>query len=296
MCIVITGNNLPSNTKIIQVPVTIDMIPHNCLIYTNNLVLDKATLQNDYFTVGKYLESSFNNNTKDPSMLIVPIPIPKRSKLEFGFFDVTNKKIQKIIFDINTLKDSKDKDNINFDTIVSGNYKISVTRSKEELLNRIDWNVFTKPYDFESRVKTLDDRNLFYPEYDWVYIVLIAEQNISNNGFGIVYKSLDIDFFPIASMNKDNFVIEKNTIYNHELYHFSNNTGIDSKIGPLKSDSYTTKLNNVHINLLNVLSTVPIEFERGIIKRMTVDIVKFCNYYKVKGGGKNKNVYLLKQN
>lgn len=295
MCIVLIGNNLPSNTKIIQVPVTIDMIPYNCLLYTNNILLDKAALQNDYFTVGKYLESSFNNNTLNPSMLIVPIPIPKRSNLEFGFFDITNKKIQKFIFDMNTLRDKSNEDN-KFDTVMSGNYKITVTRSKEELLNRIDYNVFTKPYDFESRVKTLDDHNLLYPEYDWIYILLIAQQNIINNGFGIVYKSLDIDYFPLASINKDKFVIEKNTIYNHELYHFSNNTGIDTKIGPLKSNSYTTKLSKSHIDLLNILSTVPIEFERGIIKRMQVDRVKFCNYYKVHGGGKNKNIYLLKQN
>jgi hypothetical protein len=292
MCIVITGNNLPSNTKIIQVPVTIDNLSYNCLMYTNSIELDKASLQNDYFTVGRYLETSFNYNTLDPSLLIVPIPIPKRSKLEFGFFDIANRKIQKVIYDMNTLKNTANK----LDTIISGNYKISVTRSKEELLSRIDWMVFTKPYDFETRVKTLDDNNLFYPEYDWIYVVLIAEQNVMNNGFGIVYKSVDIDFFPVASMNKEKYSIEKNTIYNHELYHFSNNTGVDSKIGPLKSDSTTTKLSKSHIDLLNILSTVPIEFERGIIKRMVIDNVKFCNYYNVKGTGNNKNIYLLKQN
>jgi hypothetical protein len=292
MCIVITGNNLPSKTKIIQVPVNIDNISYNCLMYINSLELDKASLQNDYFTIGTFLENSFNNNNKDPSLSIIPIPIPKKSNLEFGFFDINNRKIRKLIYDMNTLQNV----NNNLDASVVGNYKISITRSKEELLNRIDWMVFTKPDDFDIRFKTLEDNNLLYPEYDWVYIILIAEQNIINNGFGIVYKSLDVDYFPIASRNKENFVIDKNTIYNHELFHFSNNTGVDSKIGPLKSDSYTTKLNLTHISMLNVLSSIPIEFERGIIKRMTIDRVKFCNYYKIKGSGKNKNVYLLKQN
>lgn len=296
MCIVITGNNLPSKTKIIQVPVTIDNIAYNCLMYVNSFELDKSILQNDYFTVGTFLEKSFNNNIKDPSLLIIPIPIPKRSKLEFGFFDINNNKMQKMMYDMNTLKNANNNIINSIDTTVFGNYKISITRSKEELINRIDWNVFNKPYDFESRIKTLEDQNLFYPEYDWVYVILIAEQNIMNNGFGIVYKSLDVDYFPIASSNKENFVIEKNTIYDHDIYHFSNNTGVDSKIGPLKSDSYTTKLNKTHINLLNTLSTIPIEFERGIIKRMMIDSVKFCNYYRIKGAGKNKNVYLLKQN
>jgi hypothetical protein len=292
MCIVITGNNLPSKTKIIQVPVNIDNISYNCLMYINSLELDKASLQNDYFTIGTFLENSFNNNNKDPSLSIIPIPIPKKSNLEFGFFDINNRKIRKLIYDMNTLQNV----NNNLDASVVGNYKISITRSKEELLNRIDWMVFTKPDDFDIRFKTLEDNNLLYPEYDWVYVILIAEQNIINNGFGIVYKSLDVDYFPIASRNKENFVIDKNTIYNHELFHFSNNTGVDSKIGPLKSDSYTTKLNLTHISMLNVLSSIPIEFERGIIKRMTIDRVKFCNYYKIKGSGKNKNVYLLKQN
>ena len=76
--------------------------------------------------------------------------------------------------------------------------------------------------------------------------------------------------YDYLSINKEKFVVEKNTNYNHELYHFSNNTGVDSKIGPLKSDSYTTKLSKSHIDLLNILSTVPIEFERGIIKRMVI--------------------------
>lgn len=296
MCIVITGNNLPSKTKIIQVPVTIDNVAYNCLMYINSFELDKSVLQNDYFTVGTFLENSFNNNIKDPSLLIIPIPIPKRSKLEFGFFDINNRKMQKMIYDMNTLRNVNTNIINNLDTTVLGNYKISITRSKEELLNRIDWNIFNKPHDFESRIKTLEDQNLFYPEYEWVFVILVAEQNVMNNGFGIVYKSLDIDYFPISSSNKENFVIEKNSIYDHDLYHFSNNTGVDSKIGPLKSDSYTTKLNQTHINLLNTLSTIPIEFERGIIKRMMIDSVKFCNYYKIKGVGKNKNVYLLKQN
>jgi hypothetical protein len=293
MCIVIIGNNEPEKNKMVHLPVKIDNEPYNALFYLNKYNLDNppSKLQDNYFTQAIWHYKSYNYNLRDPTVIVIPIPIPKRSELEFGLIDINTNKIHTVFNTINNFKPSSET---NLNTYDNNFYKMSIFRSKEELLTRIDWNVFNKPYDFDLRVNTLFDNNLYFPEYDWIYIVLIAETDILNNGFGIVYKSLDVDYFPIAREIRESTKLNRGVNYDLELYHFSNTDGSKSTIGPLGTKAYTTLVNKTDMETLNYLNGIPIIFEKNIVKRLTIDNIKHCNYYNIKGKGKNKNIYLMK--
>jgi hypothetical protein len=242
----------------------------------------------DYFTRGRYLESSFNENLRSPTCLVIPIPVPHNYNYELGFLDMSTKTVQ---FLSNLTKFKKDTQNDpTLDIYDMDIYKMSIASSKYDLVNKINWNIFIKPVDFEKRLSTLDNTTLFYTDYKWIYIILTSEYDIQNDGFGIVYKSSDVDYFPICREDK----VNTNIKYNAEIYHFSKNNGSNTKVGPLKTDGYTTILTNNDLNILNYLSTIPVQFERGKIKQMKLDNIKYCNYYKIMGNGQNKNLYLMK--
>jgi hypothetical protein len=293
MCIVIIGNNEPEKNKMIHLPVKIDNESYNALFYLNKYNLDKPStnMQDNFFTQAIWHYKSYNYNLRDPSVIVIPIPLPKRSELEFGLIDINTNKIHTVFNTINNFKPSSE---MKLNAYDNNFYKMSVFRSKEELLTRIDWNVFNKPYDFDLRVDTLFDTKLYYPEYDWLYIVLIAETDILNNGFGIVYKSVDVDYFPIAREIRESTILNRGVNYDIELYHFSNTDGSKSTIGPLVTKAYTTLVNKSDMDILNYLNGIPIIFEKNIVKRLTIDNIKHCNYYNIKGKGQNKNIYLMK--
>jgi hypothetical protein len=293
MCIVIIGNNEPEKNKMVHLPVKIDNESYNALFYLNKYNLDKPStnMQDNFFTQAIWHYKSYNYNLRDPSVIVIPIPLPKRSELEFGLIDINTNKIHTVF---NTMNNFKQSSETKFNSYDNNFYKMSVFRSKEELLTRIDWNVFNKPYDFDLRVNTLFDTKLYFPEYDWLYIVLIAETDILNNGFGIVYKSVDVDYFPIARELRESTIINRGVNYDLEIFHFSNTDGSKSTIGPLATKAYTTLVNKSDLEILNYLNGIPIIFEKNIIKRLTIDNIKHCNYYNIKGKGNNKNIYLMK--
>jgi hypothetical protein len=235
-------------------------------------------------------------NLRSPTCLVIPIPVPQNYNYELGFIDMSTTKTVEFLNNLNKFKKDTQNDTTldMLDIYNVGTYKISVATSKYDLINKINWNVFIKPNDFEKRISTLDNTSLFYSDYKWLYMILTSDIDIQNDGFGIVYKSSDVDYFPICREEKDRFNISNNVNYNVELYHFSKNDGSNTKIGPLKTSSSTTILSNSDLNLLNYLSTIPVLFEKGKVKRMKVDEVKYCNYYKIIGSAPNKNLYLLK--
>jgi hypothetical protein len=295
MSIVLVGNNEPSKIKLINIPVTIDNVSYNALFYSNNYSLDKSSyLTDDYFTRGRYLETSFNYTLRDPSCMIIPIPVPHNYNYELGFVDMTLAKSVQFLKNLTKFKKDTQNDPT-LDIYTTGIYKISVASSKYDLINKINWNIFIKPIDFEKRVNTLDNKNLFYADYKWIYIVLSSDIDIPNDGFGIIYKSMDVDYFPICREEKERFNNPSNNInYNVELYHFSKNNGSNTKIGPLQTLSSTTILTKSDFDMLNYLSTIPVQFERGKVKQMQLDNIKYCNYYKIMGTGVNKNIYIVK--
>jgi hypothetical protein len=289
MSIVLVGNNEPSKIKLINIPVTIDNVAYNALFYSNNYNLDRSSyFMDDYFTRGRYLESSFNSNLRNPTCLIIPIPVPQNYNYELGFVDMSVTKTVNFLRNLSKFKKDTQNDTT-LDVYTTGIYKISVATSKYDLINKINWNIFMKPVDFDKRLNTLDNTTLFYPDYKWLYIVLSSDIDIPNDGFGIVYKSLDVDYFPICREDKSN-----NINYNVELYHFSKNNGSNTKIGPLQTLGSTTILSKSDLDMLNYLSTIPVQFERGKVKQMQIDNIKYCNYYKIMGTGQNKNIYIVK--
>jgi hypothetical protein len=297
MSIVLVGNNEPSKIKLINIPVTIDNVSYNALFYLNNYTLDRSSyFKDDYFTVGRYLESSFNSNLRNPTCIVIPIPVPHNYNYELGFIDLSIDKTVNFLNNLNKFKkDTQNDTKLDMlDVYNIGIYKISIASSKYDLVNKIDWNIFIKPNDFEKRLSTLDNTNLFYSEYKWLYMVLSTDIDIKSDGFGILYKSSDVDYFPICREEKDRFNMNNNVNYNAEIYHFSKNNGSVSKIGPLKTSSSTTILTDSDLNILNYLSTIPVQFEKGKVKQMQLDNIKYCNYYKIFGSGTNKNLYLMK--
>ena len=297
MSIVLVGNNEPSKIKLINIPVTIDNLSYNALFYSNNYSLDRSSyLSDDYFTTGRYLESSFNSNLRDPACIVIPIPVPPNYNYELGFIDLSIDKTVNFLNNLNKFKKDTQNDTTldMLDIYNIGAYKVSIASSKYDLVNKINWNIFIKPNDFEKRLSTLDNTNLFYADYKWLYIILSTDIDIKSDGFGIVYKSTDVDYFPICREEKDRFNIINNVNYNTEIYHFSKNNGSNSKIGPLKTAGSTTILTKSDLNTLNYLSTIPVQFEKGKVKQMLLDNVKYCNYYKIIGAGTNKNLYIMK--
>jgi len=63
-----------------------------------------------------------------------------------------------------------------------GNYNISVAISISDLLHRIDWTKFNKPQDFNQRVSTFENKNLYPPKYKYFYVVASAIENIKDDG------------------------------------------------------------------------------------------------------------------
>jgi hypothetical protein len=201
MCIMATEHD-PSDTKLFHVPIIINEKSYNMCIYINNL-----------------------DTHGSPALMVVPFP--KSNKYPIGMIDISdfNMKIfRENIIDLckpkmksrgygmeNSLGLNND-DSLQVHKI--GNYNISIANNMSQLLNRVDWNVFGKPANFEERMSVLDDNKL-YP-FDCCYVVAQAIENIKDDGFGIVYKNIGIDYIPTAH----EFTGGKHE-YNVKCYHFS---------------------------------------------------------------------------
>ena len=68
-----------------------------------------------------------------------------------------------------------------------GNYNISIAKSVDEVLNKINWNIFNKPVDLNERIKVLTDKNIHKFD-ECCFVVAQATKSIHKDGFGIVYK------------------------------------------------------------------------------------------------------------
>jgi hypothetical protein len=104
-----------------------------------------------------------------------------------------------------------------------GNYLISVALGFSDLQSRLDWTKFTKPDDFELRIKTLLNPKLYPPTYKWFYVVASTVENIKDDGFGVVYPRLSADllYFPTAHEQRINNSINTDYIFDYELYGYS---------------------------------------------------------------------------
>lgn len=182
MCIILTDSN-PTNTKLFNIPVYANGVSYNMSIYINNLV----------------------NKGKNGIMVV---PYPATSDIsEFGLVDISSNKMKSFISGIENYCIDDASLTYNFknnflgkdrslEVFRVGNYNISVAQNISELLNRIDWNTFTKPYDFEERCQVFNDGNI-YP-FKCYYVVAQAIYDIKDDGFGILYKNNGMTYFPTA--------------------------------------------------------------------------------------------------
>lgn len=181
---------------------------------------------------------SFGSNTKGGAIMIVAYPI--ESDIEnplIGLVDIsteTMKKFRKEVQDFKPIPRSRElftrmtnsfslNDSAPLEVHEVGNYLISVALGFSDLQSRLDWNKFTKPSDFELRIKTLLNPKLYPPTYKWFYVVASAVKNIKDDGFGVVYPRLSADllYFPTAHEQRQNNSTNTDYSFDYELFGYS---------------------------------------------------------------------------
>lgn len=179
----------PASTRLYNMPctVTIDgsQVPYKMLIYTNDLSIQKSALMVVPlpFTTGKI--GLFDIST---------IPVQAfRSSVNRVCDDLLPKRAQEL-YDDNFDCDSDDDEPLVVHRV--GNYDISVAQDLQTLRNKIDWNHFSRPVDWQRRLSTLEDKEL-YP-FPCAYVVASAAVSVENDGFGVVYPDPGFDYFPTA--------------------------------------------------------------------------------------------------
>jgi hypothetical protein len=131
-----------------------------------------------------------------------------------------------------------------------GNYLISVVMSYSELHYRLDWKRFTKPSDFELRIKTLLNPKLYPPTYKWFYVVASAVKNIKDDGFGVVYPRLSSDllYFPTAHEQRQNNSTNTDYSFDYELYGYSLREKSDAQITIAATETKVNDSRDLYFN------------------------------------------------
>jgi hypothetical protein len=140
-----------------------------------------------------------------------------------------------------------------------GNYLISVALGFSDLQSRLDWTKFTKPSDFELRIKTLLNPNLYPPTYKWFYVVASAVKNVKDDGFGVVYPRLSADllYFPTAHEQRINNSINGGYDFDYELFGYSLREKPDAQITLTSNEVKAEQPRNLYFN--NNAITKPLE-------------------------------------
>lgn len=207
------------------------------------------------------INGNTNRNTKKGnSIMVVPFPVEKNTKIDnIGLVDISTKSMKEMITNIKDLKPIKKSRNFGKDTLSYngsfecaplevhkiGNYNISVATSLNELLNRIDWNKFKKPTDYNKRINTFNNSNLYPTNYDYFYVVAEAVENIKDDGFGIVYPQLNEHcYIPTAHEDTD-----QQADFDVEIYSFSYNNNIQNVQNNYKK--ILKNINGQNVKMLN---------------------------------------------
>ncbi len=114
--------------------------------------------------------------------MVVPFPVdPNTTSDMIGLVDITTDKMKDLKSNVKALKpmpqhftDSYSRSygaNLSRSVLEVhkiGNYNISVATSISDLLHRIDWTKFNKPQDFNERVSTFENKNLYPAKYKYL--------------------------------------------------------------------------------------------------------------------------------
>ena len=130
----------PTNTRLYHVPIYIGNLSYNLCLYVNNLDIKET-----------------------PALMVVPIP--KDVEHQLGMVDITTPTMKGFRGDvadlftnpINSLSFGNYGCNSSLQVHRIGNYNVSIASDKDELLNRVNWQIFNKPKDFERRISVFDD-------------------------------------------------------------------------------------------------------------------------------------------
>jgi hypothetical protein len=262
MCIVVAGETEPDSTKLFSIPVIVDNGVKSVLsIYVNNFnvtpdnamdrynlpsMIKKPTSSGLYYNAWGQLigypkselseSQSFGSHTVGGAIMIVAYPVEKDvDNPLIGLVDISTDPMKKFRSEVQKFKpipnsmyvnmgrSKGDLDSSPLEVNKIGNYLISVALGFSDLQTRLDWTKFTKPQDFELRIKTLLNPKLYPTTYKWFYVVASAIENIKDDGFGVVYPRLSADllYFPTAHEQRENNYTNTNYSFDYELYGYS---------------------------------------------------------------------------
>lgn len=190
MCIILTKESVPDDTKLFNIPIIVDGKSCGLSIYKNNL-------------------KSGNGGGG-----IMVVPYPSDSEDSLGLVDIKSYKISSITSDMISLflppqnysMRNSTFSNANCNSMPKGiarvhsvgNYNVSIVESVDEIDGRIDWSVFKKPSDLQTRIRVFYDDKLYPRNIKFCYLVAEAKREVYGDGFGVVYKNSGNYYIPTA--------------------------------------------------------------------------------------------------
>lgn len=268
MCVMLTDHE-PNTTKLIQFPAVIDGVKYNACIYINNIDTESR-----------------------PALMVVPFP---KSDVPIGMIDMSSKTMKKFVKEVkarfprpeNMARNFSAQGMTNKSLAVHkvGNYNISIAPTFMELSNDIDWDKFDKPADFQQRINTFKNK-ILYP-LDYCFVVAQAVYSVKEDGFGILYPNIGVDYFPTAHEDINNIMD-----YDVECYHFTNLKGTDINFGNRVIHVHTHNDKNDIDNLLSHIDN-RVKMDNGLYTKFIIpENIRNLNMWKINGKNKNKNMHL----
>lgn len=318
MCIILTGEEEPVNTKIITVPIYINSIRYNLSVYLNSINMDR---KNAVLGIGFARTLPVKKSAKGVVM-VIPYALPKNNKYPVGLIDISDKRIKRFVEKtINTINSQNTyRVNESQDSL----YTISLASSIEDIERSIDWNLYSKPPDYNYRLQTFLDSNLYkHDKYDYIYVVMKTMMTVINSGFCIIHPAIydnittqlykpeqnnenpdneeedykdikletkEIRYLPTAhgyTMNSGDVVL-----YDIECFTFDSVEYKDHIINPIKSIKWNNQVENIN-KLIMSIDNIIFEFNNmtsGKIK-LNYDEINNLNYTEMYDNMPNINLW-----
>lgn len=231
-----------------------------------------------------------NENVYNNSVMVVPFPVNLHtSSSQIGLVDITTNdmkllrnKIKSLkpqprsIYVQNSFSDSYSISPLEVHKI--GNYNISIATSYRQLLENVDWTKFTKPSNFEQRINTFKNSQLYPQNYAYFYVIASAIENIQDDGFGIVYPQLEGNITYIPTAHEDTELEHK---FDVEIYNF----GYDK-------ENINHNKNYLH-QILNELKNIQVKMINNVYKKMNYDTnISSFNFIEENKLMKNHNIFM----
>lgn len=295
----------PSSTKIFLLDVMMNASPHKLLVYTNNLEIEPKTNKGPVPEWGNKWVNMNNPNTyfgkefinrRGNALMIIPIPNPFKVT-NFGLVDTSTALMkqftQQVVKSCNNLKDYPPEGD-NYAVLRAskpipiqkvGKYEISVAYNLHDLKHSIDWSHFTLPENIKDRYKTFSNKE-FYP-FPCAYVVAKAVENISDDGFGVIYPDPEFHYIPTVREN-----INKETKFDLDVYLFTHKMFTRMNFNGFKASNYHLDEGNTR-TLVRLLPGNCVMSDTGNNNFFKVDYskTKFINYCPLNNIiNKNQNI------